>query len=456
MPSPINPRPETSASAHPLEAAAVGRGAGRRRFWRDSKGGVLVTYGLALPALLGFVGVGAETGTWYVAKRDLQTQADAAAIAAAWQVAYEQDDQVIPVALGEAVRNGFEDTDETDYTVLNPPTSGPNAGNTNAVEVILRERHNALFSVLVDAEGASIASRAVAEIDSSGEACALALNPSVESAMKNTGNSDLNSPSCTLAANSKAHNAVNFGGSATINIESVWSAGGFVDTTNATLGKPAKTNMWPIDDPYADVDPTPPAGCDINAKQNLNGAMTYDPGGDGKMTFCKDISITNGAAVDFKPGTYYIKDADLSIQGGTVTCSLCETGGDGVTFVFTAKDPASTSNIGSISINGGASVTLNAPSAGDYKGLLFFQDQAAPKASNNKASLNGGADTVLNGAIYFPNNEVQWAGNVGLTAACTLIVADTVNFTGDSGLAVNDCANQGVDIAFVRRILLSE
>jgi hypothetical protein len=109
-----------------------------------------------------------------------------------------------------------------------------------------------------------------------------------------------------------------------------------------------------------------------------------------------------------------------------------------------------------VQINGNATVTLNAPGTGTYKGVLFFQDRDTPMQTNKSAILNGGANTVLNGAIYFPKNEVQWAGNNSLAATCTLIIGDTVTFTGDSGLSVANCKDQGVDISFIQKISLVE
>jgi len=427
-----------------------------RKLVRDCSGGIAVVYGFAVPVLVGLVGVSAETGTWYVAKRALQTEADAAAIGGAWQLAYGNTGNIASISLNEAKRNGFPDDGEID--VNNPPESGAYDGEERAVEVVLQTNHAALFSALFRPEATNISARAVATIVQSGDACVLALNRVATKALENTGSTTVNAPDCTVASNSSSNNAVNFSGNADLTFKSVWSAGGYQVGGSATvnLAEPAKSHMWPIDDPYADLVSNAPAGCNINTNQNINGSKTFTPI-NGNLTICNDIKITNGANVNFLPGTYWFKGADISIEGGNVHCSTCSPGGNGVTFIFTTPASGDITKIGSITINGNASVTLNAPSDGPFQGVLFFQDRDAPVgASAQTAKLNGGAGTALNGTMYFPGNTIEWSGNIGLNSTCTLPVADEVTFIGNSGLDISNCAEQGVDLVLIQKIVLAE
>lgn len=440
---------------HSSKAGTVNRSR-VHRFWRDQSGGVAMMYAVVLPGLIGLAGLGVETGYWYFDKRELQTQADAAALGGAWELAWGRTSHVTPSATNEAVRNGFSNSALTTITVNDPPASGSQAGNSHAVEVILTQDYDPMFAGIFRTDNVTIAARAVATLVASGSACVLALNGTVSDAAETNGSASINAPDCTIAANSNSESAISFSGSSTVTFKSAWTQGGIEtsNTANVTLTDGARTHMWPLDDPYADLNDTAPSGCmpNINLHNGTNNISTSG----GTRTVCNNIHVTNGETVDFQPGTYWMKGSSFITEGGTITCSTCELGGDGVTFIFTTPNNGNVNQIGSVTINGNATVQLNAPGSGDYKGVLFFQDPDTPTASNKTANLNGGANTVLNGAIYFPNNEVQWAGNNSLAATCTLIIADTVTFTGSSGLSIDDCASQGVDVAFTQKVALVE
>ena len=74
-------------------------------------------------------------------------------------------------------------------------------------------------------------------------------------------------------------------------------------------------------------------------------------------------------------------------------------------------------------------------------GVLMFGDRDIPVGTTYK--FNGGATQYLGGAIYFPTGDVQFSGGGGTNTNCTQLIADTISFTGNSGLAIN-CAGYGV------------
>lgn len=69
-----------------------------RRIAREQRGAMAVTVGLLFPALLGFGVLAVDVGNWYVHKRELQTQADAAALAGAAYFKYPCDNAPISAA----------------------------------------------------------------------------------------------------------------------------------------------------------------------------------------------------------------------------------------------------------------------------------------------------------------------------------------------------------------------
>jgi Putative Flp pilus-assembly TadE/G-like len=66
-----------------------------RRIAREERGAMAITVALLLPALLGVGALAVDVGNWYVHKRELQTQADAAALAGAAYFKYPCVDEPI-------------------------------------------------------------------------------------------------------------------------------------------------------------------------------------------------------------------------------------------------------------------------------------------------------------------------------------------------------------------------
>src|SRR5215472_11231359 len=129
-----------------------------QRFVHDRRGVTAVFVALAATVLIGFVGLGAETGLWYALKRQDQSAADAAAISGAYEIAqFQGTSDICALAKRDAASNGFPFQSYTCPSTspgCTNPSSGqmcannPPAGssNTNAVEVVLNRQENTLFA----------------------------------------------------------------------------------------------------------------------------------------------------------------------------------------------------------------------------------------------------------------------------------------------------------------------
>ncbi len=99
------------------------------------KGQMLVIFAVLVVVLLGFVAMTIDVGMAFVEKRHLQNAVDAAALAAAQDLANgESDATVTATAIDYLQRNGYDGTDDT-LEVNIPPTSGTYAGLSGYVEV---------------------------------------------------------------------------------------------------------------------------------------------------------------------------------------------------------------------------------------------------------------------------------------------------------------------------------
>jgi hypothetical protein len=84
-------------------------------------------------------------------------------------------------------------------------------------------------------------------------------------------------------------------------------------------------------------------------------------------------------------------------------------------------------------------VTLSAPTSGNYSGVLFYGDRTGTSASS---TFNGTATSLLTGAIYFPRQQVNYLGNFSGKNGCTQVVADTIQWSGNSSIN-QDCTPFG-------------
>lgn len=416
----------------------------RRRLGRR-RGTVAVMAAIATPIVVGFAGLGVEVSTWHANKRMLQTAADAAAMSGALERRSGGNAGAVrTVALREAGRNGYASENPYDTIVNSPPTSGAYAGDPQAVEVILSRRQNPLLSKLFLESPVNLSARSVASIKggtATGHACVLALHPTSSGAITNNGNPTVNMPGCVLAANSTSNTAIVVNGNATVTAQSLYTAGNYSrgGSSTLTLASPAKTLAAPLPDPFAGTTIPSPGSCNHSSKRIDKATTTLNPG-----TYCLGIAIGAQSKVAFNPGVYILNRGDFAVNGqAEVTCNC--TGDQGVTIILTSSSGAS--QVGSVIINGGAKVDLKAPtgSSDPYRGMLFVQDPLKdPGCEGAETSrFNGGATMKLFGALYFPAEDVTWAGNNASTA-CIEVVARTVKFVGNAQLDVSGCAAAGV------------
>jgi hypothetical protein len=92
-------------------------------------------------------------------------------------------------------------------------------------------------------------------------------------------------------------------------------------------------------------------------------------------------------------------------------------------------------------MNGNATVQLAAPTTGTYSGILFFGDRNNSGTSVNK--FNGTASSKLTGDIYFKSQAVQYLGNFSGLDGCTRIIANTIEWSGNTTINQN-CSAHGM------------
>jgi Flp pilus assembly protein TadG len=407
---------------------------GLRIFGRDlaigTDGATAVVAGLVFTGLVGFVGLGTETGMWYYTHRTMQAAADSSALSASAALEAGSTNGFSTEGKATAAQYGFADgTAGVTVTVNHPPASGNFAGNAKAVEVIVQQPQTALITAsFLPGGGPTIAARAVALQGNPGTGCVLALDTGASAATFGNGTTNVNLVKCGLYVNSNSSSALTLVGGAQITADSASIVGNLSDSGNAaiTTVHGITVGAQPATDPYQNVQIPPTSGCDHSGFSAPKNGPALMPG-----VYCNGLSINANANVQLSPGTYIIDRGSLSVSGNaTVT-------GTGVTFVLT--DSAGTTPA-TVAIHGGATLDIQAPTTGAMAGIAFIQDRNGTSGTNN--DFSGGTSQSITGVIYFPKETISFAGGTQTGSGCLQLVADEVDFKGNANLEIN-CSGKG-------------
>ncbi len=166
-----------------------------------------------------------------------------------------------------------------------------------------------------------------------------------------------------------------------------------------------------------------PGSCLETTTLKVSTNTTLDPG-----WYCGGLEVTGGT-VTFREGTYILDGVGLRTSGNPHLRS--HPADDGQTFFIPKTATGQAGKV--IFIAGTVSTDLVAPTTGAYDGVLFYVD---PEVDPNlDVVLIGGSDMLLTGVIYSESGHVKYSGNAVSPDAWTSIIADTIQFSGDSTLS---------------------
>ncbi|EHK78656.1 hypothetical protein SM0020_06912 [Sinorhizobium meliloti CCNWSX0020] len=410
-----------------------------RRFLTAEGGAVAVIAAVAFPVLVGAMGLGVESGYWYLEKRKLQHAADVSAYAAAVRHrAGDQQSALETTARRVAGGSGFS---PGSLTVSTAPGS---AGGSNKVTVELTETHPRMFSSVFGTGTITMKARAVAQVTGGSKACVLALSNSASGAVTVTGSTEVLLSGCSVVSNSNAADAFLMkNGSALMSTDCVYTVGEAVTTTGLTLtgcSKPVQ-QVPPTPDPFASV--TEPDKLHIqqlpcrDLTYVSNSTYVFDRLASGveAIRFCGGVDIKG--TITLKPGLYIIDGDKLTITAGAKLT------GQGVTFFFT--------NSAAANLLGNGDIDLAAPTSGPFAGLLFFSSRQSAGVVHQ---ITGNSESTLVGNLYAPTGQIDFTGNSTVSGGCTQIIADQVTFTGNS--TMETCASPTEEILVGRTVSLIE
>jgi Flp pilus assembly protein TadG len=373
---------------------------------------------ISMVALLAFAGLAIDVGQLRYVQRQLQSAADASAIAGALELSYcgsTADCSTMQTAAKQAmVENGFSGAtlktqcastsgSSLSLTVNNGPcalgsaTADPNYGNVKFVETVVTKSQPTYFAGVIGLGSVNLSARAEATMGNS-PFCFYLTGTSGLTFQENGAALTL---SCGLMVDSSSDPSIQANGG-TVTATSLETAG-TIQNNGATLPATTVSHAAPLPDPLTWVSTPSSGSCTYSSVYQVNtSSATLNPG-----TYCGGIQV-NGGSVTFNPGVYILESLGLQMNGGSMS-------GTGVTFYLQS---------GMVQYNGSYSVDLVAPTTGQYAGILF--DQSSSDAST--AQINGGPGSVFQGAMYFPDAPVQLNGSN--VAAYTIVVAKSAQLNG--------------------------
>lgn len=381
------------------------------------KGTVVVIFAVSLVAILAVVALALDGGLLIDKRRQAQSAADAAALAAAndlfknWFVtasAYGYQYQGLDpsgsarrAALAAAAANGFADgIDGCTVTVNIPPKSGPFARKAGHTEVIISTSQQRYFSrVFGDSSNVTYGARAVSRGRRGGiNNAIICLNPTGKGSLNAAGNGTITVVGAPVQVNSNNYSAMIANGNGFMKADQFLVTGspGYTTPGGGEFVGPIVPNSEPIPDPLANLPPPDPGAMPIQSKnkfqQSGNKTTTLQPG-----VYIGGISASGGT-LNLSPGIYYMQGGGFNIGG------QANLNGQGV-LIYNA--PQSTSD--KIAISGQGSIVLSPPMTGPYQGILLFQD----RSSTAPVNISGSSGVTMNitGTFYAASAVLNVTGN---------------------------------------------
>ena len=386
---------------------------------RSTSGSTVIIFALAVPVLLGTAGAAVDYGIWVKQRTQLQSAADAAAMAAARELAVSAYDQKRMQAVAEswAKKALVAEGAELGLTIKVGPLD-----RGTSVQVELRHDQKQYLSGILAVVPGHIEASSVATLQGRRRLCVIALDPSNRQTIYLKSNSWLTAKDCDVHSNSASSSGVESDSGIQVTAERVCSGGGFYG--QGTFFGEKEGDCRKVDDPIADRAPPAIGGClktktSIDNKGKANARHVLEPG-----TYCGGLFIGGNSYVTLSPGEYIIKD------GPFVVDSNADVRGDGVGFYLTGP--------GSIfEFLSNARISLDAPRSGPLAGLLFFEDRAAPLLREHAIKTNYASN--MTGTVYLPRGRfvVDATNDVAQQSAFTVIVARQLLLTANPKLTLN-------------------
>ena len=370
------------------------------------QGQVLVLATVSMIALMGIMALTLDASYMYAKRNVLHSAADSAAKSGAVEVIRNptvSQASLEAFADQQVAAHGFAPSRQGGTTIVvvnRPPTSGPFAGASRYVEVIVSEPTSTFFATILGWASMTPTASAIAGA-SNPWACLITRNN------LSIGNTQLTLNGCNVGV---GNNLIGGNPNAEI-LGTPTPAVGVVGNCSGTCsGMGTLTTGAPApNDPLLGLAiPTMPAGvCSAGAAATLN---------PGCYSSIEETVTTLNSGPGGAPGIYYVTGpVRINNLSGTNVMIFLAAGGNLVALQ-------------------NKSIVLSGPTSGSYTGIAIFQD---PANSNNFSTQNS-FSLAVNGAIYMPGADVVFNNALDfVSTGCTLFIAKSLSINNGSGSMSN-------------------
>jgi Flp pilus assembly protein TadG len=365
-------------------------------------GQLVVLAALALVGLIGIAGLAVDIGYFYTARRQMQTAADAAAIAGINAELGSQNSDYQQAALDVATINGFTNGANGVTVTVEPPANPPNPSTNTYVEVDIARATATDFLAVLGYKTINVKVSAIAGT-TNGPACLYVLDPSVSGGMSLTGNINVNA-NCAVFVDSTSSSGLQISGNGNFNATSIGVAGNYSLNGNATVSPKPHINIAAVGDPLASLAPPNVPTC---TQASVTNSGSYQVTGNNQVVsippgvYAKGISITgNSAIITFAAGTYGNNvSIGNNIASATLNPGQYQSGGSGDSVDIAANgtvvfNPGQYTFCGALSISGNTVITLN---PGLYSGGIRI-------TSNSNITFKPGTYILAGGGLSVTGN----------------------------------------------------
>jgi hypothetical protein len=431
---------------------------------QSQKGQALILIALAIVGLVGFSALAIDGGRVLSDRRHAQNAADTAALAAALEkIQSNSNPNAITEALTRAASNGYNDDGAASEVEVNiPPVSGPYAGNTQYIQVIIHSYVPTTFARVLGRTVVENTVEAVTRVQGStssgsffsGAGMASTRDDDSDQCFLINGNADLTLVDTGIFVNCSGDEALFINGGANVELGANAEVAGCAKDQGGNLSGDGTivcdVPQQPVDETmFANVPTTLPtptcssAGAQsgntlspgyFNGNVSMNSTVTLEPGtycfngglninGSANLKGTGTVKIVlgdgslnlNGADNTFDDLELYVNNGDFRVTGSLTANRLrfFSTGtGDFIVNngTLTCDNTYLYSYRGEITINSTSVVNIGAPPQGDtFGGLLIHM----PWGNTNAFILNGGTEDNLRGTIMVPTSDVTYNGGAG-------------------------------------------
>jgi Putative Flp pilus-assembly TadE/G-like len=413
------------------------------KWFRDERGQVLVMTFFCMGVLLGALGLAIDVGVLFHARRNMQSVADAAAMAGATEMFYNGSTNVAAKAKAAAKGMGVDSTvtGNTVNVTVSPTLTG-GVACPSCVQVQVATPNPTIFIATMSQwvfrnsnfSSVNVSAMAAAGSPGASQTCMYVEDPHASSSLWIHGAGDINAPNCGIYVNSDDPGALCVTGNAgKSNFAQVDVHGG--QGSGNCKGDPGppvylNTGVQSLPAQWSGIPADPRTQCpSVTNVATLSGDQTKNAPGYGKYqcyangtctsTTKKGVTTTTCTPVTLSSATLgagiYIFETGVTIKGAT---TIGGPGGNaGATVIVTGDGP---SGDGGVYDSGTATTFYDyAPTSGTYNGVAIYQ----PLFDTQQLGLQfGSGSSIFDGAVLAPGAAVDLHDQGGAVNATVLVV----------------------------------